>query len=188
MKIKINSPKSPKTKTTDLRERNTIKRVLHFMINIFDTKYDIYGFLSSDDYVKKPQTRDTGESERERNETKPANWISFRSPGLGLMIVLEKMWNNTRLKLILYPRNSQVIENWKFFFSISMEFHEIFNERTRKLRLHQFYDYPNAHPLIIWSCHEMNRSAVVAQINSKEFRLLKLRPFLVIWRWVFGVA
>lgn len=54
-----------------------MKRVLHFIINIFDTKFDIYGFLSSDDYVEKPQTRDARKSERKARQ-KPANWISFR--------------------------------------------------------------------------------------------------------------
>lgn len=69
---------------------------------IFDTKFDIYGSLDSgDDYVEKPQTRDTRKSETKASKLdiiSIRSWVNDRS----------REWNNTRLKLICYPETLSI--------------------------------------------------------------------------------
>lgn len=134
-----------------------MKRVLHFTINIFDTKYDIYGFLSNDDYVEKPQTRDTGGREKENQQI----GYHFKA-GLGLMIVLENIWNNTRLKLI--PETFEPLKIESFFRCFWWNFLQnlIKGSQIEAPSILWSFECSSTHNLIL-SWDEQS------QINSKEF-------------------
>ena len=92
------------------------------MINIFDTKFDIYGILSSDDYVEKPQTMDMGESEKRMRHKNQQIGYHFEAV-LGLMIVLEHSVEQYQPQINFLSRNARTIKNRKStFVFISMEF------------------------------------------------------------------
>lgn len=84
--LRVNYNNFPKNTTNYFPEitKERVFEALHFMINIFDTKYDIYGFVEAT-ITSKSHKQETRERIRQK-----ANWISFRAALLfGLMIVLK---------------------------------------------------------------------------------------------------
>lgn len=120
------------------------------MINIFDTKFDIYGFLSSDDYVEKPQTRDTGESKRETRHKNQQIGYHFEAV-LGLMIVLEHSVEQYQPQINFLSRNKPSKTESRRSFSFRWNFLKIVERKDLNFErgIVNFYDYLNAHPLII---------------------------------------